>query len=156
MTIFRRSLPCWVGILGLFCSGLQAVPAPAPAPAPATAPAPELQSSRAALVEVIGSASCRQHTQCHTVAVGAAGCGGPGFYLAWSSHSAKAAEVQRAATRHSLALAAHQNSLPEDLREQSVCVVRPAPTAQCERPPQQRWGRCVLAPVAGSQAEQPR
>jgi len=144
MNRFTRSLPSWCFGLGFLCSGLGA------------APVSEVQRSHAAMVDVIGPPSCHQDTQCRIVAVGADSCGGPAFYLAWSSHNAKAVEVQRAAARHTLALQAHQNSLPEALREQSVCVVRPTPTAQCQLQPQQAWGRCALAPVAGSQADQLR
>ena len=46
---------------------------------------------------LIGDAACDDDSQCRTIAVGAKGCGGPEYYLAWSTRRTDTAALEAAA-----------------------------------------------------------
>lgn len=48
----------------------------------------------------IGDAPCQNNSQCHSLALGAKACGGPEFYLPWSSEKNSAASLQTLADRY--------------------------------------------------------
>jgi hypothetical protein len=50
--------------------------------------------------KLIGSASCTDSTQCHSLPIGARGCGGPEFYLAWSSMNNQGDQLRALAQRY--------------------------------------------------------
>jgi hypothetical protein len=62
-----------------------ATPAAVPQP-PATPTAPQAQSDTLGQIRaLVGAAGCTDSSQCHSLPMGARGCGGPQGYLAWSS-----------------------------------------------------------------------
>ena len=60
------------------------------------APAGEKESIKA-ITALIGDAACDSDSQCKTLAVGAKACGGPEYYLAWSTKRTDAAALREAA-----------------------------------------------------------
>lgn len=60
------------------------------------APAGEKESIKA-ITALIGDAACDTDSQCKTLAVGAKACGGPEYYLAWSTKRTDAAALREAA-----------------------------------------------------------
>lgn len=91
---------------------------------------------------LIGAAACSDHSQCHTLAIGARPCGGPQAYLAWSSAQTDGAALAVLGARfkqeREAAIAASG--------ELSDCRFLPDPGAVC------RAGTCQLNPpnTAGS------
>ncbi|MFG6414191.1 hypothetical protein ACG02S_09800 [Roseateles sp. DC23W] len=111
------------------------------APAASTAAPPAARLARE-MQALIGPAACTSDSQCHTVAVGAKACGGPGGYWAWSSVATDEARVRELAQRQSQAEAA------EIARSgmMSNCAVVNDPGARCEA------RRCVLREAAAANA----
>ncbi|MDY0964446.1 hypothetical protein [Massilia sp. CFBP9026] len=114
------------------------------APQPPQTGAPASHGDSAATVaeirRLVGAASCSSSTQCRTLPVGARPCGGPDFYLAWSSPHPDEASL--------LALAEHSRSQrkAEASRtgELSTCQHIPDPGAVCVA------GACRLATPASA------
>jgi hypothetical protein len=77
-----------------------------------------------AISALIGDAACDDDSQCRTLAVGAKPCGGPEYYLAWSTKRTDAAALRQAADS---ALAAPS----VDRGMQSTCVFVTDPGAYC-------------------------
>lgn len=50
--------------------------------------------------KLIGSASCSDSSQCHSLPIGARGCGGPEYYLAWSSANTSADRIRALGERY--------------------------------------------------------
>ncbi len=71
-------------LLFLGCASCAMDGAPVPAGAGKRA-APAQDDALAAIHQLIGSAACSDSSQCHSLAIGARACGGPEYYLAWSS-----------------------------------------------------------------------
>lgn len=63
-----------------------------PSRAAGNAPAGEKESIKA-ITALIGDAACDSDSQCKTLAVGAKACGGPEYYLAWSTKRTDAAAL---------------------------------------------------------------
>jgi len=76
-----------VSLLFFGCASCAVGGPPAPSgPGKGQAPAAPAQSSTLAEIrKLIGSAACADSSQCHSLPVGARACGGPEYYLAWSS-----------------------------------------------------------------------
>lgn len=71
--------------------------------APGKAPAPVAAKEGAtlpAIRQLIGNASCSDSSQCHSLPIGARGCGGPEYYLAWSSAQAPGDQLRALAERY--------------------------------------------------------
>jgi hypothetical protein len=77
----------------------------------------------------IGNAQCIEDAQCHTVAVGAKSCGGPEFYLPWSSVVSKPEKIALFAKKYT------EQRLQEikQTGELSTCQLMPDPSAVCEQ-----------------------
>jgi len=67
-----------------------------PAHAAGNAPAGEKEPVKA-ITALIGDAACDSDSQCKTLAVGAKACGGPEYYLAWSTKRTDEAALREAA-----------------------------------------------------------
>jgi len=67
-----------------------------PAHAAGDRPAGESDSIRK-ITALIGDAACDNDSQCKTIAIGAKACGGPEYYLAWSTKRTDAAALREAA-----------------------------------------------------------
>jgi hypothetical protein len=75
----------------------------APRGAPAQAPGPAAAAKNDTLPEIrklIGNASCSDSSQCHSLPIGARGCGGPEYYLAWSSANTSADQIRALGERY--------------------------------------------------------
>ena len=53
-----------------------------------------------AIRQLIGAAACSDSSQCHSLPVGARGCGGPEYYLAWSSSQTPGEQLRTLAERY--------------------------------------------------------
>ena len=103
---------------------------------------------------LIAGAACRESSQCRVIGIGAAACGGPEGYLAWSALATDERPLQDAVA----AQAAARRSENERLGRMSTCMVLPVPGVRCEPAPQPAAGglaaagRCVLLPGSGVQS----
>ncbi|WP_338847418.1 hypothetical protein V8J88_01720 [Massilia sp. W12] len=98
-----------------------------------------------AVKKAVGKASCEADNQCKTVAMGEKACGGPEFFLPWSSDSKanpQAGKVEELAAKHRLA---RQKQIAAE-GEMSDCKVVSDPGAQCKA------GKCVLKEVKNASA----
>jgi hypothetical protein len=76
------------------------------------------------VVALIGDAACDDDSQCNTIPVGEKACGGPEYYLAWSTKRTDAAALRAAA--------ATPTARPiVNPRAQSTCIVVTDPGAFC-------------------------
>ncbi|RNF31573.1 hypothetical protein NM04_06555 [Massilia aurea] len=118
--------------------------ASAPQPPQTGAPASHADADAAATVAeirtLVGAASCSSSTQCRTLPVGARPCGGPDFYLAWSSPHPDEASLLALAER-SRSQRKAEASLTGEL---STCQHIPDPGAVCVA------GACRLATPASA------
>ena len=57
------------------------------------APSTEPQTSIEGIRALIGDAACDSDAQCRTIPIGAKACGGPEYYLAWSTKRTDAAQL---------------------------------------------------------------
>jgi len=110
------------GILGLTL-GVAGV---LPSQAAATSPEAD-KDATSAITTLIGDAACDTDSQCRTIAMGAKACGGPEYYLAWSTKRTDAAALAQAAQRD-LASPRNPNAGP---RGYSTCVFVTDPGAWC-------------------------
>jgi hypothetical protein len=86
-------------LLSLGCASCAMGGAPVPAGTPGQGQAPAVAAKAGTLAEIrelIGSAACTDSSQCHSLPVGARACGGPEYYLAWSSATTTAGDQLRA------------------------------------------------------------
>lgn len=103
-------------------------------------PPPEAPSAvtEAALLKQIraeiGDAPCESDLQCKTLAIGEKDCGGPEYWLAWSTARGDAKVLQA----KSLELAALQRRRNEASGARSNCRYMPDPGSMCPA------SRCVL------------
>lgn len=106
---------------------------------PAQDSAPAAQGEAAATVaelkRLVGAASCSSSAQCRTLPVGARPCGGPDFYLAWSSPHPNQAGLLALAERSR----SQRKAESERTGELSTCQHIPDPGAVCVA------GACQLA-----------
>lgn len=63
-------------------------------------PTPVRADPVARIRELIGNAACSDSSQCHSLAVGARPCGGPEYYLAWSSAATGGDQLHALAERY--------------------------------------------------------
>jgi hypothetical protein len=98
----------------------------APAIAAGTVSASETTTAQA-MAALIGDGACDDDTQCRTIAVGAKACGGPEYYLAWSTKRTDATALREAAASE---LTARRN-MRVDPRAQSNCMIVADPGAYC-------------------------
>ena len=82
----------------------------------------------------VSDALCASDQQCKTLAVGQKDCGGPEYWLAWSTQQSKAESLQARAAE----LAALQRQRNEATGTRSNCRYMPDPGAMCV------VSRCVL------------
>lgn len=75
----------------------------------------------------IGDARCHSNNQCHSLALGAKACGGPEFYLPWSSEKTSAASLQGLADRYY----AERRAQISANGEISTCSMTLQPSAIC-------------------------
>ncbi|MET3134894.1 hypothetical protein AAKU55_005197 [Oxalobacteraceae bacterium GrIS 1.11] len=98
---------------------------------------------------LIGAAPCTGSAQCATLALGAKSCGGPEFYLAWSTANTTAPKLA--------ALAARFQGLrqAEDAASgaMSDCRMVSDPGAVCQKPTGADAGKCVLRAPEGGRAD---
>ena len=115
------SRPTLSGLLGVALAFALAGPAHAAAATEA------LSGSLPAFAALIGDAACDDDSQCRTLPVGSKPCGGPEYYLAWSTKRTDVAALRQAA--------AGDVSPPGSRRpgEVSTCVVVTDPGAYCAR-----------------------
>jgi len=121
-----------------------------PARAASNAPAGEKESIKA-ITALIGDAACDSDSQCKTLAVGAKACGGPEYYLAWSTKRTDAAALREAAKSNVIAtrnMAANRGGV-------SNCVFVSDPGAYCAAangthldPASKQGGTCRLRAAA--------
>ncbi len=83
---------------------------------------------------LVGAAACADTSQCRTLAVGSKSCGGPEYFLAWSSGATEPAALAALAERYRTERQAANAGLMGD------CRVMSDPGAICHA------GRCVLRP----------
>lgn len=95
-----------------------------------------------AVKKAIGKPICDSNDQCKTVAMGGKACGGPEFFLAWSSKVEGAAKVPELASRHRVA---RENQIAAN-GEMSDCKMNTDPGAQCVA------NKCELKPAPKASA----
>ena len=109
----------------------------------ATAEPPPAASTRT-LTALIGDAACDDDSQCRTLPVGTKACGGPEYYLAWSTKRTDDAALRQAAV----------SSLAPprvDPRAMSTCVVVTDPGAHCALAVGEARGKsCQLRATSGA------
>lgn len=109
------------------------------APQPSQTGAPASDGDAAATVaeirSLVGAASCSSSTQCRTLPIGARPCGGPDFYLAWSSPHPDEASLLALAERSR----SQRKAEASRTGELSTCQHIPDPGAVCVA------GACRLA-----------
>ena len=118
--------------IGLIAPGCAQQPPPA-ASVNVSAVATEADLQKQIRAEV-GDAKCAADQQCKTLAVGQKDCGGPEYWLAWSSQQSKAEALQA----RSAELAVLQRQRNEASGARSNCRYIPDPGAMCIA------SRCVL------------
>ncbi len=109
-------------------------------------PAERASAELTAVKTAIGKATCETNDQCQAVAMGAKACGGPEFFLAWSSavqndkrvKAENAPNIPQLAQKHR---AAREAQIAAE-GEMSDCKVVSDPGAQCVAK------KCVLKPAA--------
>ena len=122
--------------LALSSGCMAQLPPPSPG-APATALQADLRAEAALLARInveIGDARCTSDAQCRTLPIGEKACGGPEYWLAWSTTTGRADLLQRRAEE----LAALQRQRNERSGIQSTCQYSADPGAICQAQ------RCVL------------
>ena len=127
-----------MSLVGLALSSGCMAQLPPPSPGtPATALQADLRVEAALLARIhaeIGDARCTSDAQCRTLPIGAKACGGPEYWLAWSTSTGRADLLQRRAEE----LAALQRQRNERRGIQSTCQYNADPGAICQAQ------RCVL------------
>jgi hypothetical protein len=83
----------------------------------------------------VGAAPCTSSSQCRTLPIGAKACGGPAHWMAWSTTTGRAKQLQAWSTE----LAELQRRRFEATGMMSTCSIVPDPGAVCHA------GRCVLS-----------
>jgi hypothetical protein len=126
-----RYLSPWPIFFTLGCS--HALPlAPDKSPSPST--------TLEQIKTLIGGAPCEHNDQCKTLALGAKACGGPEFFLAWSTVQTPSTELADLASRYTamrLAQVAGKGLV-------SDCRLNTDPGASCQFSADNRAGQCVL------------
>lgn len=124
-------------LLLLGCSACSAVTPGSAPPAAASAAAPLPSAGLLPQIRaMVGTPSCVDSAQCHTLPVGARACGGPQSYLPWSSARTDGAALRALGQRY------QEQQRAENAASglQSDCRFIPDPGAQC------RAGTCQLNP----------
>ena len=121
-----------ISLVGLVLSSGCVAQPPSNLPvAPAIALQADLQTEAALLAQIkteIGDARCTSDAQCRTPPIGEKACGGPEYWLAWSTTSGRASQLQRWAEE----LAALQRQRNERSGIQSTCQYNADPGAMCQ------------------------
>ncbi|GAB3244598.1 hypothetical protein [Chitinimonas naiadis] len=105
-------------------------------PAVGAEPKDSTQEALTTLRQTIGKASCQTDSQCRTVAAGAKSCGGPAFYLPWSTQDGDEQKILAQAQQYSQLRAAQAKRVGE----MSTCQLVSDPGAVCQA------NVCVLRP----------
>jgi hypothetical protein len=151
-TVHRMVLLMMVGLLGLSgCSGAApevaaATPATSSAtvspstttPPRAAIPADVTTELRDEILRLVGTASCREDSQCRSLPMGSKPCGGPEGYLAWSTAATDARQLEALAARYKEARQARnqRSGLMSD------CAVVAEPAVRCVATSDGSGGRC--------------
>jgi hypothetical protein len=116
-------------------------------PAPrAAGPADPTLELRREIERLIGDAACRDDGQCRALPLGAKPCGGPEAYVAWSTASTDARQLEALAARYREARSARN----QRLGLVSDCAVVPEPPVRCVPVAgANAGGRCQAAAVRG-------
>jgi len=127
-----RYLRLGMPLVGLMLStGCVAQLPPAAPAAPASTLQADLRAEAALLARIhaeIGDARCTSDAQCRTLPIGEKACGGPEYWLAWSTSTGRASQLQRWAEE----LAALQRQRNERRGIQSTCQYNADPGAMCQ------------------------
>lgn len=120
-------------------------PAGGGAPPRAEAPADNTVELRNEILRLIGTAACRDDSQCRALPLGSKPCGGAEGYVAWSTAATNARQLE--------ALAAHYKDARQARNQRlglmSDCAVVPVPAVRCVRAPDvAAGGRCEAGPAA--------
>lgn len=102
-------------------------PAAATAPPRAAEPADPAIELRGDILRLIGTASCRDDSQCRALALGSKPCGGPESYVAWSTAATDGRQLEALAARHKDA----RHARNQRLGLMSDCAVVPEPAVRC-------------------------
>jgi len=117
------ALPATAGLLAVtFAVALGVQPARAAEGPPATD-----KDALKKITDLIGDAACDNDSQCRTIPIGAKACGGPEYYLAWSTKRTDAAELRKAAEGN----VAFRRNIMANRGGSSNCVVVTDPGAYC-------------------------
>lgn len=129
---------------------------PAPVSVPVPVPAPQRHDPQTTLRQLrarIGAAACAESAECRTVALGAKACGGPEFYLPWSSRASSPEAVAALAARYQ---AQRQAEHAADGGVLGDCRVVADPGAVCRRDAGAAQGQCALRPAGPGGRADPR
>ncbi len=96
-------------------------------PPRAAAPGDSTTELRAEIVRLIGSAACRDDSQCRALPLGSKPCGGPEGFVAWSTAHSDARQLEALASRYKDARQARN----QRLGLMSDCAVVPEPVVRC-------------------------
>jgi hypothetical protein len=102
-------------------------PAATAAPPRAAVPDDSAAELRGEIVRLIGSAACRDDSQCRALPLGSKPCGGPEGYVAWSTAQTDARLLEALASRYKDARQARN----QRLGLMSDCAVVPEPPVRC-------------------------
>ncbi|WP_306391121.1 hypothetical protein [Telluria beijingensis] len=127
----NRILSCLLLACGA-CTSQAGAPQPVQG---STVAAGDSSATVAEIRRLVGAASCDSSAQCRTLPVGARPCGGPDFYLPWSSPHPDEARLLALAQRSR----SERQAEAGRSGELSTCQHRPDPGAVCVA------GRCQLA-----------
>ncbi|MBI5720233.1 MAG: hypothetical protein HZC37_21375 [Burkholderiales bacterium] len=121
-------------------------PAAGTAPPRAGAPADTTVELRGEILRLVGSAACRDDSQCRALPLGAKPCGGPEGYVAWSTAATDERQLEALAARYKDARQARN----QRLGLMSDCAVVPQPPVRCvPAAGAAAGGRCEAQPARG-------
>lgn len=110
-------------------------PATTAVPPSAAVPADATAALRDEILRLVGTAPCRDDSQCRALPIGNKPCGGPEGYVAWSTAATDGRALEAAAARYKLT----REQRNRELGLMSDCAVVPEPAVRCMPVPA---GRC--------------
>lgn len=121
-------------------------PDAATAPPRTALPADSTTELRSEILRLIGTAACRDDSQCRALPLGSKPCGGPEGYVAWSTAATDARQLEALAARFKDARQARN----QRLGLMSDCSVVPEPAVRCvPAADAATGGRCEAAVARG-------
>ena len=96
-------------------------------------------------MHVIGSARCNNDAQCKSIGIGSRPCGGPDYYVAWSTTTGSTRVLFGLTSRYR----EQQRVLSEKTAMASTCDIQRDPGAFCSDAAGADTGRCVIRPRGG-------